>query len=454
MKKQKLFSTFRNSSLTAWQLIILSFALAFGTAQSAFAQFPREISVKVGEIKTVKGEREIVEENAKAEVGNQAIARARFDTAKKEFRIQGLKEGTTRIVFSGTYRGRNMAEAMQPPKTFSETVNVNVLSETETSANNPTNSTNPNPTNTATPNQTNTTATETLKVQINRNEIKNLGFATLLRQEPGKSIEDLELTSGDNNIARGDYDGGRTIRITGIGSGNTSLILIGKIINNNEQQSVRRIIEVTVVGDNNLNTPTDSVLESMKRTLQELKTTAAQTGTDEYKLRDSIQNFERFVRRVEAEILRESNLETPNQLREALLKNLRDAANGELKRLRDEVARIAKQIRPISWYSILSDLNMVLGAKPARRTFFCPPNPQKSYGSVWGTKSYLINSALCPAAVHAGAITFAGGNITVEFYNGRDGDKYLGSKEYGVTTDSWDRNWGYFIFKGEKDENF
>ncbi len=451
MKNQKISAILKNQFRAVPQRsIIFLFAviigLIFGTADNAFAQFPSEISVKVGEIKTIKGEQEILEENAKAEVGNQVIARARFDKDKKEFRIQGLKEGTVRIVFSGTYRGRGAVGALQPTP-FSETVTVRILPQTETTA--------PNPTNTTNPNSTNATDSEFFRVQINRHEIKSLSIATLLRQEPAKNIEGLELTPGDNNIARGDYDIGRTIRITGMGSGKTSLILIGKIINNNEEQSVRGIIEVTVAdGSNPTNTPPDSWLESRKQELQELKKAAGQAGPDEPKLDGSIQNFARFIRRIEGEILRESNTPTPRQLREALLKNLRDEANGELKRLRDEVARIAKQIRPISWYSILSDLNMVLGAKPARRTFYCPPNPQKSYGSVWGTKSYLINSALCPAAVHTGVIDFAGGNIIVEFHNGRDGDKYLGSKENGVTTDSWDRNWGYFVFKGGKDENF
>jgi hypothetical protein len=184
--------------------------------------------------------------------------------------------------------------------------------------------------------------------------------------------------------------------------------------------------------------------------LQELKNIAALAGTDERKLDRSIQNFESFVRRVGAEILRESNSQTPRQLREALLKNLRDEASKDLSRLRGQLAEITTQILPISWYSILSDLNIILGEKPTQRTFSCPPNPQKNRGVVWGTKQYLINSSLCTAAVHANVITFAGGNITVKFHKGMDGDKYLGTEQNGVTSQSWERNWGWFIFVKEQ----
>lgn len=453
MKNQKISAILKDQFRAVPQRsIIFLFAiiigLIFGAADNVFAQFPREISVKVGEIKTFKGDREILEEGAKAEIRNQTIARTRFDAVKKEFRVQGLKEGTTQVVFSGTYiEGRTITERMQP--TFSVSLKVTVLPQTETTANNPTNTTNPNPTNTATPNQTNTTDSNFYRVQINRNEIKNFTIATILRQESDKNIEGLDLQSGDNNIARGDYDVGRTIRITGIGSGNTRLTLIGKIINNNEEQPVRRIIEVTVAeGSNPTNTPPDSWLASRQQDFQALKKAAAQAGTNERSLDYSIQQFGSFVRRIEAEILRESNSLTPRQLREALLKNLRDEASSDLSRLRGELAKIAEQVRPISWYNAIQDLNIILGELPARRTFFCPANPEGRLSSVevYGTDRYLSSSTLCVAALHDGAVTLAGGNITVEFHKGMKGDKYIGSRRNGVTTESWERPWGYFIF--------
>lgn len=287
-------------------------------------------------------------------------------------------------------------------------------------------------------------------MQINLHKIETLSIEMLLGQELAKIVEKLVFTPGDNNIARGDYDGGKTIRITAIGNGNTSLMLLGEITNNNELQSVRRTIEVTVNGNNNLNIPPDAQLESMKESLKGLKTAAALVGTDERKIDYSITTFRNFVRRVQAEILKESNLETPNQLREALLKNLRDEATGESARLSRQLAEIAKQIRPLTWHSTLSDLNIALGTLPAQRTFSCPPNPNKSYGTIYGTDRYLNNSSICGAAAHARATTFAGGNITVEFHKGTKGDKYLGSERNEVKTESWERDWGWFAFVKEE----
>lgn len=440
MKSRKLSAILKNQfRIVTQRSIIFLFAviigLVFGTAQSVFAQFPREVRVKVNEIYPFKVEQQIVADDVKAEVGDLAIARARFDKDKKEFRIQGLKEGTTRVVFSGTYLGGTGMTGMLQPTPFNTTVNVTVLPNTETIV----------------PNQTNTADPNIYRVQINRHKIETLSIETLLGQEIAKSLENAEFIPGDNNIARGDYFGGGTIRITAIGSGKTNLTLQGEIINNNERQSVTRTIEVTVVADNNLNNaPTDSVLESLKQSLQELKNIAALAGTDERKIDLSIKYFGNFVRRVQAEILKESNLETPRQLREALLKNLRDEASRDLSRLRGQLAEIATQIRPISWHSTLSDLNIVLVTLPAKRTFSCPANPNKSHGEIYGTDRYLNISSLCGAAAHKGVITFAGGNITVEFHKGSKGDKYVGSNKNNITSLSWDRDWGWFDFVSEQ----
>ena len=68
--------------------------------------------------------------------------------------------------------------------------------------------------------------------------------------------------------------------------------------------------------------------------------------------------------------------------------------------------------------------------------YVCPPNPSKTgVGTVWGTDTYSDDSSVCAAAVHAGAITFAGGSATVEIRGGLD--SYAGSTRNSVTTQNW-----------------
>lgn len=55
--------------------------------------------------------------------------------------------------------------------------------------------------------------------------------------------------------------------------------------------------------------------------------------------------------------------------------------------------------------------------------------------TVWGTDSYTTDSSVCVAALHAGKITTAGGNVVYEL---RDGlPAYAGSVRNGVITQSW-----------------
>jgi len=79
-----------------------------------------------------------------------------------------------------------------------------------------------------------------------------------------------------------------------------------------------------------------------------------------------------------------------------------------------------------------------------RYVYVCPPNPSKTgVGTVWGTDSYSDDSSVCAAAVHAGAITFAGGSATVEMHAGLQ--SYTGSDRNGVTTQDWGSWTGSFV---------
>lgn len=81
----------------------------------------------------------------------------------------------------------------------------------------------------------------------------------------------------------------------------------------------------------------------------------------------------------------------------------------------------------------LTDCPSDLGATYQYR---CAPNPTLiGAGTVWGTDIYYASSSICPAAVHAGRITAAGGGVvTVRVADGMAG--YVGTTRNGVTTTS------------------
>ena len=75
------------------------------------------------------------------------------------------------------------------------------------------------------------------------------------------------------------------------------------------------------------------------------------------------------------------------------------------------------------------------GRNGERIEVVCPAIGNAAMGAVWGTDVYTDDSAICVAAVHAGAITTAGGNVTIEVLPGQN--NYAGSSRNGVTTFDW-----------------
>lgn len=71
-------------------------------------------------------------------------------------------------------------------------------------------------------------------------------------------------------------------------------------------------------------------------------------------------------------------------------------------------------------------------------TCLCPAE-QTLRGTIFGTGIYTDDSAICVAAVHAGAITRAGGEVTVVPEPGRD--SYPESDRNGVRGSNWDGAW-------------
>ncbi len=73
----------------------------------------------------------------------------------------------------------------------------------------------------------------------------------------------------------------------------------------------------------------------------------------------------------------------------------------------------------------------------------CPPMSE-AYGSVWGTEVFTLDSDICMAALHAGAIGIDGGDVTAFAMPGQDG--YLGSMANGVPSSDWGAYDASFMF--------
>jgi outer membrane protein OmpA-like peptidoglycan-associated protein len=80
-------------------------------------------------------------------------------------------------------------------------------------------------------------------------------------------------------------------------------------------------------------------------------------------------------------------------------------------------------------------------------TCACPAEATRS-GSVWGTITYTADSQICRAALHAGAVTARGGDVTVLPEVGRDA--YIGSRRNGVQTSDYGNYRSSFRFQGIK----
>jgi hypothetical protein len=78
-------------------------------------------------------------------------------------------------------------------------------------------------------------------------------------------------------------------------------------------------------------------------------------------------------------------------------------------------------------------------------TCVCTPEAT-SIGSVWGTGVYTDDSAICPAAVHAGVITAAGGPVTVLRTLGQE--SYTASLSNGVDSRAYG-SWQWSIMFAE-----
>ncbi len=79
----------------------------------------------------------------------------------------------------------------------------------------------------------------------------------------------------------------------------------------------------------------------------------------------------------------------------------------------------------------------------------CTCDEEHIGGAVWGSELYTEDSSPCAAAVHAGVIKKAGGDITMKHTKGCD--VYTGSTKNGVTSHGWGKFDGSFYFPDKGD---
>src|SRR5690606_3844651 len=65
--------------------------------------------------------------------------------------------------------------------------------------------------------------------------------------------------------------------------------------------------------------------------------------------------------------------------------------------------------------------------------FECPANCADTEYEVWGSEIYTLDSSLCAAAIHAGAISNAdGGTVLTTWLSGQEA--YAGTEQNGIST--------------------
>ncbi|NJM54037.1 MAG: hypothetical protein HC846_12040 [Blastocatellia bacterium] len=192
------------------------------------------------------------------------LVKASFNPTNEVFCVEGLTVGQTRVTFAGTYRqdgnnnnnnnGGMIGGLQQNGVRFKYDLDVTVVQRVEN------------------------TETNVFNVQVERGKNKDIRIETLLGQEfantadNGEKWRNIVLTEGNKEVVRGDlFDNNQLkVRVTGVNSGKTKLILQGELLKNNVWETITRTLEVTVTTGSV--EPADPWLEAMKRRLADLKT--------------------------------------------------------------------------------------------------------------------------------------------------------------------------------------
>ena len=95
------------------------------------------------------------------------------------------------------------------------------------------------------------------------------------------------------------------------------------------------------------------------------------------------------------------------------------------------------QAGQIDWYTTF---DLVPDDFPSQITVVCPPKGSTDT-DIWGTDVYSASSAICPAAVHAGAITLeSGGRVTLTLQPKQE--TFVASLRNGISSRGWS-SWEY-----------
>lgn len=90
-----------------------------------------------------------------------------------------------------------------------------------------------------------------------------------------------------------------------------------------------------------------------------------------------------------------------------------------------------------------------LAADVQATEYTCTCQPGSTVGPVWGTSIYTTDSSICAAGLHAGAITDAGGPVTIKAAPGCS--RYQGTTAAGVSSGNWGPFNASFYFVGKGD---
>jgi hypothetical protein len=114
----------------------------------------------------------------------------------------------------------------------------------------------------------------------------------------------------------------------------------------------------------------------------------------------------------------------------------------------DEPELVLDLVPDVDTETCMTTAETLLGTEPAvgtTQTFVCPRGCDAPVCSVWGTDTYIAESAICGAAIHAGVITADGGEVTLRVLVSLD--EHPSSDRNGISSCDWGSSWFSYVFE-------
>lgn len=402
-------------------IIFLAFSIA--------AQAPVKVTVEAGKQSVIRPNKAVNRspEQFDSVPGGIAVGSINSDS---QLVIEGLTEGTARIVFNGTLRAIDIAAPNEMAVSFKAIYDVTVL-----------------------PRKDLDFKVRPLSISKGRSTPYTIGY--LMSPGPefydlnaeGEKWRNLRYEGGDDGVATGKraVKGNELkIIIKGISDGRTTLTLRGERKVGNTWRPVERKLNVKVgTGIKPRNNPADNaganddasadefngeeskpaaeadaeandaVIEAMSRRLEQLQVSASKA------------DLEQFVDYIKQEIKKEIERRPTRRYRLTQLEIMLENASEELRDFKET----ADQASPAAkiWSKIALEFGVARGGLQ-QAVLSCPANPKREFlppqpkvvGSggklYFGNDKYQLFSSVCHAAVHAGMITFeSGGKVMIRF---------------------------------------